>query len=312
MTNQAAKQDEKLAAGLLDQYLKARLQGQEPAVAPLLAQCPASQQNELQEAIDGADVYLREYYSSHVRPSVVEKTRRGLEELKRKKAQQEDLRERASQVWDLGIGDPTGFLIRLMNIPMPAYHKGEDADTKLLTFNRGESVAPSQNKAGMDRVWRRAKEQAITARVEETLVEAGVTDAPVDLKKVAQRLYLVIEEGPMNGEIQGALVTDGNVGGILINSTVKSEKRRRFTLAHEIGHFVLHRNKQTFQDTSSELRDYTTSMMEIEANIFAAMLLMPPSLLRTNFGANKPLFEQADDLTGRFKRLVRSRSSPPN
>jgi len=300
MTNQAAKQDEKLAAGLFDQYLNARLQGQEPTVDQFLAQCPASQQNELQEAIEGADVYLREYYVSHVRPSVVEKTRWGLEELRRNKAQQEDLRERASQVWDLGIGDPMGYLIRLMNIPVPAQRNGEDVDTKMRTYNRGESVAPNQNKVAMDRVLRRAKEQTIVARVEETLAEAGITNAPVDLKKIAQRLYLVVEEGPMEAEIQGSLVTDGNVGGVLINSNVRYEQRRRFTLAHEIGHFVLHRNKQTFQDTSSELRDYTTSLTEIEANIFAAMLLMPPSLLPANFGANKPLFEQADDLARRF------------
>lgn len=131
MTNQAAKQDEKLAAGLFDQYLNARIQGQELAVDQLLVRCPASQQNELQEAIDGADVYLREYYVSHVRPSVVEKTRRGLEELRRKKVQQEDLRERASQVWDLGIGDPIGYLSGLMNIPMLAQRDGEDVETSL-------------------------------------------------------------------------------------------------------------------------------------------------------------------------------------
>ena len=297
MTRQGANQDENLAAEIFDQYLTARLAGQEPEVAKLLTSCPASQQSELKEAIEGADVYLCDFFVSHVRPSIVEKTRQGLEEIKRKRAQQKDLQHRAGQVWDLGIQDPVDHLIRLMNIRMPAQRSGqEEADSKLRTYNRGEG---SQNKVGMDRVLRRAKEQAIAVRVEETLISAGVSTAPVDLAKIAQRLYLVVEEGPIDGDLQGSLVTDGHVGGILINSRVTSEQRRRFTLAHEIGHFVLHRNKQSFRDTNSELRDYTTDLTEFEANIFAAMLLMPPSLLPEGAGANKPTLDQADAVAGR-------------
>ncbi len=299
MRHNTAKQDENIAAEIFDSYLSARFQGQDASEAQFLSQCPATQQKELREAIEGADVYLRNYSASHIRPSVLEKTLQGLEELKRKKARQGEWRDQASQVWDLGIADPVAYLAQAMNIPSAA-HRVEEGETKLRTYNRGESINFGQNKVGMDRVLRLAKEKSVAIKVEQTLETAEIFQAPVDLKKIVQHLYLVVEEGPMEGDIQGSLVTDGEVGGILINNNVKSKQRRRFTLAHEIGHFVLHRGKHTFRDAPSNLRDYMTSPEEFEANTFAAMLLMPASLLPRDFGSQKPLWEQVDNLVKRF------------
>jgi Zn-dependent peptidase ImmA (M78 family) len=70
--------------------------------------------------------------------------------------------------------------------------------------------------------------------------------------------------------------------------------RQRFTLAHELGHFLLHHSASSvFIDASPVFfRDETSSdgskLQEIEANTFAAELLMPEELLR-KFINNQPL-----------------------
>ncbi len=68
-----------------------------------------------------------------------------------------------------------------------------------------------------------------------------------------------------------------------------SETRKRFTIAHELGHFFLHSSNPLFVDKifAVKLRDHIASEAidkdEIEANAFAAELLMPSKLIRQDF-----------------------------
>jgi Zn-dependent peptidase ImmA (M78 family) len=68
------------------------------------------------------------------------------------------------------------------------------------------------------------------------------------------------------------------------------KNRQRFSIAHEVGHWCLHRSTSSvFVDTSSVFfRDKESSegvrMQEIEANRFAAALLMPEQELRDAVG----------------------------
>ena len=65
---------------------------------------------------------------------------------------------------------------------------------------------------------------------------------------------------------------------VLINSTHHTN-RQRFSLAHEIGHFVMHQITGVHMDTKVFLRQDTPNplhaRMEREANKFAAELIMP-------------------------------------
>lgn len=65
---------------------------------------------------------------------------------------------------------------------------------------------------------------------------------------------------------------------ILYNSAVTSEGRKRFTIAHEFGHYLLHRHQQDeFQcgDDDIETGDRNKKDIETEADQFASTLLMP-------------------------------------
>ena len=114
---------------------------------------------------------------------------------------------------------------------------------------------------------------------------------PVDLKKVVteivnkssgtDRLHLVVK--PL-GEIDGAMVRSKEYPAsytAFVNAKVSNPRRRRFTLAHEIGHFVLHR---TFQDefhcTRAMIANFRLEGVEFEANQFASQLLIPPNRIR--------------------------------
>lgn len=60
--------------------------------------------------------------------------------------------------------------------------------------------------------------------------------------------------------------------------TFTSPKRDKFTIAHELAHYVLH--SKFGEIPLSAFRKRTTSPAEFEANIFAAALLMPEELFR--------------------------------
>jgi Zn-dependent peptidase ImmA (M78 family) len=76
----------------------------------------------------------------------------------------------------------------------------------------------------------------------------------------------------------------GNPTWIGINST-HSIQRQRFTVAHEIGHFLLHSTDRVHVDKRYEIkrRDNKskegTDVEEMESNLFAAELLMPADFL---------------------------------
>lgn len=70
---------------------------------------------------------------------------------------------------------------------------------------------------------------------------------------------------------------------MLLNTHVSNSRRRRFTFAHELGHFMCHRElRDKFEDSEESLNDFHDEI-ETEANVFASWLLMPANLLRSEF-----------------------------
>ena len=96
--------------------------------------------------------------------------------------------------------------------------------------------------------------------------------------------HLVIDRNRFDS-FEGSLVrTKGTrKWTILLNTRVSNERRRRFTFAHELGHFMCHRElRDRFEDSEDSLNDFQDKV-ETEANDFASWLLMPANLLRNEF-----------------------------
>lgn len=98
---------------------------------------------------------------------------------------------------------------------------------------------------------------------------------PVDLNLVADRLNIRIFDEALDAE--GFLIQKGNEARIIINSSIGYETRKRFTIAHEIGHFYMpHHQESIFRCLARDIQSYCSDRkMENEANEFAAEFLLP-------------------------------------
>lgn len=71
---------------------------------------------------------------------------------------------------------------------------------------------------------------------------------------------------------------------LLYNNGLKSPGRIRFTQAHELGHYILHRLKRDeFQCSSDDMLSWEDKNIEAEADLFASFLLMPLNDFRSQF-----------------------------
>jgi Zn-dependent peptidase ImmA (M78 family) len=111
-----------------------------------------------------------------------------------------------------------------------------------------------------------------------------VTEPPVPVEKIAQALGISVRYSPFEGELAGMLVRAEEGRTIIGVNSMHHINRQRFTIAHECGHFLLHEGEVHIDRTFRVNRRDTTSSMatdpeEIEANRFAAELLMPYAML---------------------------------
>jgi Zn-dependent peptidase ImmA (M78 family) len=110
---------------------------------------------------------------------------------------------------------------------------------------------------------------------------------PRDLTAIAGQLGAEIRVLDLAPDISGILYREADRRVIVANQG-HSDARRRFTIAHEIGHLVLHKGEQVHVDSGFRinLRDPRSAtaedVEEIEANAFAANLLMPAAWLRAD------------------------------
>ena len=124
-------------------------------------------------------------------------------------------------------------------------------------------------------------------RVKALLDIHGLTTAPVSVEKIARLLGARLRFSPLDEELSGMIYIKGDTPIIGVNSQ-HHPNRQRFTIAHEIGHLLLHRDEiidqvhvdKRFPVLMRDANSATgTERMEIEANQFAAELLMPSFLL---------------------------------
>jgi len=160
------------------------------------------------------------------------------------------------------------------------------------------------------------------ARILTWLGATGRLTLPIDLDLVRQMLpetpfgrgSVIKEPADLTWNAsEGALIRNPeneNEWGIFVNSKARPE-RRRFTIAHELGHFILHRPIQpSFQcDKESVYTGIDTlKQIEREADDFASNLLMPGDLLRERI-AGKPIdFHLIGELAKEFGVSLESMS----
>lgn len=131
---------------------------------------------------------------------------------------------------------------------------------------------------------RRPRFAFIERLAEGLLKENGVTKAPVPVERLARAKGCRVVKYDIK-DISGVLFRSATEVVIGVNSK-QPPQRQRFTIAHELGHFLLHEGQEVHYDKDyrlslrSELSSAGTDVEEVEANFFAASLLMPDHFLK--------------------------------
>lgn len=139
------------------------------------------------------------------------------------------------------------------------------------------------------------------------MYECGINDPtefPLDLIAFG-RGATVIEKSL--GSSEGRIVFGKTKAIITINSDISHQSKKRFVLAHEIGHLEMHRNHMPVHyDCDATLEYFKSGHQEAEANEFASELLMPEHLFKKECNGKKFSPELIRFLAERFQTSLTS------
>jgi Zn-dependent peptidase ImmA (M78 family) len=149
----------------------------------------------------------------------------------------------------------------------------------------------------------RARYSKIDQLVDRLLAQHHVSTPVVHVEKMVKAAGVLLKRGDL-GDVSGLMVRRGGELVIGVNNT-QSLARQRFTIAHEFGHYLLHEGISTHFDRDFKVNfrstesSQATNVEEIEANFFAASILMPKAFLDHDHAV-----EQLDSDSG-VKELAR-------
>jgi len=150
----------------------------------------------------------------------------------------------------------------------------------------------------------------VRSNAESLIDELGISNPPVEVVDVAKHLGLRIVHEKLAPDVSGLLITTKEGANIVVQGS-DAKNRQRFTIAHEIAHHHLghqfegdkHVHIDTFIIQRSSLSATGLDLKEIEANQFAASLLMPTKLIRQeveSLNANPLLDNHVTELAKKF------------
>ncbi|OZG49818.1 ImmA/IrrE family metallo-endopeptidase [Bombiscardovia coagulans] len=129
---------------------------------------------------------------------------------------------------------------------------------------------------------------------------ATVTDSqrhvklPIRVGDIAHSLGLIVQSLPLPTELDGMLIKDKPQQPFkAVSNCYQAEVRQRFTLAHELGHYIRQYQEWPSDEITvePEHRDRNSSKgfdpNEIWSNRFAAALLMPAAIVRKYWSEGK-------------------------
>jgi len=124
----------------------------------------------------------------------------------------------------------------------------------------------------------------------------------IELEAIAAFYDVYCREDVIEGS-DARIQIRGDKAIVTINSAIPEPERKRFGLAHEIGHFILHREKANTYDCTNRdfLTWYKESSNEPQANVFAAELLMPERIFSPLISNCQPSFRIIKSLATLFR-----------
>lgn len=119
---------------------------------------------------------------------------------------------------------------------------------------------------------------------ERFLIDQNITSLPVDPISIAESLGITVKAKPDTAEgVSGMLIRQQDMFGILYATHINNDGFQRFSIAHEIGHYMLDGHVDHIFPANSDCHSSHAGFVsgdpfELEADHFAAGLLMPDPL----------------------------------
>lgn len=141
---------------------------------------------------------------------------------------------------------------------------------------------------------------------------AGLPRFPVDVKELALQVgaqlrwpdpIFKVEAANIKNFDGGLFRVDEQGWALLYNERVSSPGRIRFTQAHEVGHYLLHRvSQESFECSQADMVHWGTEYKakEAEADSFASQLLMPIKQFRAATGGQPIDFDVLSEASTKF------------
>ena len=127
----------------------------------------------------------------------------------------------------------------------------------------------------------------------------GIKVEPLDVAELSRVLGIKMSFEPMQGEDSGSLKKVKKTGEWIMKvNSLHHPNRQRFTIAHELGHFIKHSMQCDEFSDAAFFRNGETNPMEADANAFAAELLMPASSFRSYIENES---SEVDDIADHFQ-----------
>lgn len=140
-------------------------------------------------------------------------------------------------------------------------------------------------------------------KAQQLLQEVGTTEPPVHVELLAEHVGARVRYEPFSGENLSGMAYRQPDGKLFIGvNALHPRNRQRFTIAHEIAHLVLHQQEDLHIDEAftinlrSDRSSLAVDEREIEANQFAAELLMPVTWLEADLQERKVDLESGDEV----------------
>jgi len=122
------------------------------------------------------------------------------------------------------------------------------------------------------------------------------------LEDLALAMGVLVVEGPLDSA-DAWLLRKGERGLIRVKDSIAEPGRKRFAIAHELGHWVLHRRISQILACTNEdmLSAYKASAPELEASFFASALIMPEELFGKRIEGTTPTAQLLSRLSQEFQ-----------
>lgn len=139
--------------------------------------------------------------------------------------------------------------------------------------------------------------QALDRFAESLLAHLGLNnETAVDITYMAKKLGLNVYSASFeDNAISGYIKIEDGKQNIYVNNT-HSIQRQRFTVAHEIAHFILHRHLLEQNRGTPMFRGGDSSIAEQEANRLAVAILMPQTKVREMYQNQKKTIQEMAEL----------------